>query len=237
MSLSSRKLQALLQARVVAPLTFSGTQFFADGRGCLYDSSSDTLIVSDLHFGKSLSLNRYANFIPSYDINDTLERLSVLISCYQPERLVALGDSFHDRQSHDAVAEKTGASIEALCNAVANWIWIMGNHDDDIDRIWPGDYQSAVSLGNIVLRHEPLDIPEPQIVGHFHPKFTAKLGAAKVRGESFLRGKQLLVMPAFGSYTGGMEHNHPDLLGHFDGGINGLWLCAQGKVFNMSRRL
>jgi hypothetical protein len=49
--------------------------------------------------------------------------------------------------------------------------------------------------------------PSAQIIGHFHPKSSYKISNRKVTGKTFIQTPTLLLMPAFGKYTGGLDIN------------------------------
>ena len=70
--------------------------------------------------------------LPPYDTRETLASLATLIDRYQPETVIALGDSLHDA---GAAARMDGATSRhcRFCRRIADWIWITGNHDPEID--------------------------------------------------------------------------------------------------------
>ena len=49
--------------------------FIFDLSGAIFITEIDTLVISDLHFGKSFSFAKIGNFLPPYDINETIEKL------------------------------------------------------------------------------------------------------------------------------------------------------------------
>jgi uncharacterized protein len=72
-----------------------------------------------------------------------------------------------------------------------------------------------VELGGIVLRHEASrEETRPEISGHFHPKLRVHLRGRRVSRRCFVTSASKIIMPAFGSLTGGLDAHHPEILGH-----------------------
>ncbi|WP_051275581.1 ligase-associated DNA damage response endonuclease PdeM [Aestuariibacter salexigens] len=190
------------------PIKFAGDTWLLDGKGCIVNLAHQTLIVSDLHFEKASYLNHYGNVLPTLDTFDTLKRLAELIDFYSPQRVVCLGDSFHDVRALDRMAETDLATLTALAEQVECWVWVQGNHDPDLPEWLTGDIVDSLTLGEARLLHEPdAHISAPQIVGHFHPKLTVKTAGRKVTGKCVVASSSLMILPSFGSYTGGLGVN------------------------------
>ncbi len=190
------------------PLKFAGELFLLDGLSALYWAKHQMLIISDLHFEKGSYLGQFANPLPHYDTSDTLQRIEQLVADYQPKTVVCLGDSFHDVAAVSRLDKYLIAGINQLCNGVENWVWVLGNHDPEIPQNICGQRKSSLYLDNILLVHEPEEENCAQIIGHFHPKATHKVTGQKLRGKCFLSNEHRLLMPAFGTYTGGLAHDH-----------------------------
>ena len=148
-------LARLRQQNTVLPFKFAQQLWFADGRHVLYWPARETLIVSDLHFGKGQSLNRFGNFIPTLDTASTLNLLAKVIEEYQPRHLIALGDSFHDKFVEQGMTVDDTEQLIRLCKSVPVWTWILGNHDHDMSQSWPGDYRTHVESQGVNFVHEP----------------------------------------------------------------------------------
>ncbi|MEL6750756.1 MAG: hypothetical protein AAFO70_01600, partial [Pseudomonadota bacterium] len=74
----------------------NGVELVADAHGVAYWPATETLLVADLHFEKGSSFARRGQLLPPYDTGITLRRLAACLTRWQPRRVVALGDSFHD---------------------------------------------------------------------------------------------------------------------------------------------
>src|SRR5690348_8774818 len=76
----------------------------ADVSGALYWDEQRLLVVSDLHLEKGSSFAARGVLLPPYDTAATLSRLAAVVAYYGPRRVIALGDSFHDRDAHERLA-------------------------------------------------------------------------------------------------------------------------------------
>ncbi|MFZ1108389.1 MAG: ligase-associated DNA damage response endonuclease PdeM [Rhodomicrobium sp.] len=193
-------------------IAFAGLAVTLDGSGAAYLAEHGALIVSDLHLEKGSNAAARGRLVPALDSHDTLVRLKAVVEAYRPGRVICLGDSFHDCAAAERMADADRAALKALCALTGEWIWIAGNHDPQPPEFCEGERLSAMEIGGVVLRHEP-DAARgaPHIVGHFHPKARVGAGGAGLSGRCFCVSDDLLMMPAFGAYAGGMAWQSPAL--------------------------
>jgi uncharacterized protein len=193
-------------------VAFAGLTVTLDGSGAAYLPEHGALIVSDLHLEKGSNGAARGRLLPALDSHDTLLRLKAVVEAYRPARVICLGDSFHDGGAAERMADADRGALEALCALAEEWIWIAGNHDPQPPEFCEGERRSAIEIGGVILRHEPeATRGGPQIVGHFHPKASVNAGGASLSGRCFCVSDDLLMMPAFGAYTGGMAWQNPAL--------------------------
>jgi metallophosphoesterase superfamily enzyme len=50
--------------------------------------------------------------------------------------------------------------------------------------------------------------------GHFHPKLRLHLKGRNVSRRCFVASATKLILPAFGSLTGGLDADHPEIIGN-----------------------
>lgn len=183
--------------------------FLLNASGSLLWPARKTLLVSDLHFEKGSYLAQQGNLIPGYDSIATLDRLADDIAMFQPETVICLGDSFHDMSAWTRMDERDRTRLVTIVKQVERWIWITGNHDPDMPNALPGDVSTEFLSDNIVFTHEPLQSydADAQIFGHFHPKASIRVARHSVSGRCFVLTNDLLIMPAFGAFTGGLDIN------------------------------
>ena len=183
---------------------FCGATLMALGSGALWWPENDLLCVSDLHLGKSERFaRRGAPPMPPYETRDTLDRLSRDMDETGAGTIVCLGDSFDDTQAASGLAEAEKLLITTL-QAGKKWIWIEGNHD-------PG----PVDLGGshlvqflqepLVFRHIAERDSQGEVSGHYHPKARLAARGRSVARKCFLYDSSRLIMPAYGTYTGGLR--------------------------------
>ncbi len=191
-----------LDART-ALVSILDADFVADLSGALYWEDARILIVSDLHLEKGSSFAERGVLLPPYDTAATLARLNDVIVRHDPRTVIALGDSFHDREAHTRLSLEDSDAIKAL-QAGRDWIWISGNHDPALPREIGGVVAEEIAIGSIVFRHEPTGSCG-EIAGHLHPKARVSTRGRSVERRCFASDGERVVMPAFGSYTGGLS--------------------------------
>lgn len=171
--------------------------------GGLWWPAQKTLIVSDLHLEKGSSFAARGQMLPPYDTSATLAIVERLVGDLAPERVISLGDSFHDRKAETRLDDGDAARIRAL-TAQTDWVWVEGNHDPDPPEHLGGRPSKGLRMGDIVFRHEPTG-ESGEIAGHLHPcaKVLSKVRA--LRRRCFVSDGERLIMPAMGAFTGGLN--------------------------------
>lgn len=187
--------------------SLAGSALRALPSGALHWPGESLLVVSDLHFGKAERLARRGGaLLPPYETRATLTRLESDLDATAARRVICLGDSFDDLPAAGALGEEERLWLIRLM-AGRDWIWIAGNHDPGpMDH--GGSHRAEVRFGPVALRHEAT-AQTPEISGHFHPK-------ARVAGQArpcFLLDGRRLILPAYGTYTGGLWCHDPVLVG------------------------
>ncbi len=190
-------------------LAFAGHDLVLDAELALYWPEKDALVVSDLHLEKSTFLAQFGNAIAPLDSHDTLVRLAGLVARYRPKSLILLGDSFHDRGAWDRLDDRAKGQLLGICASVDNCCFVEGNHDRDMRLPDCLCFADERVIDNIVFRHEPEPSELAQVVGHFHPALSLSLRGHRLRGKCFAVSERMLIMPAFGSFTGGLDLRDP----------------------------
>ena len=187
--------------------TFADLTFHAEHTGALWIPNEQTLVVSDLHLGKSDRIaRRTGTLIPPYENLETLTRLTADVDRLQPETVICLGDSFDDLMGAAALDAVNHTTLMQL-QAGRRWIWIEGNHDPGPVDLG-GEHRLQYMIETVAFRHiASKDTPE--VSGHYHPKHGIA-GAGRQR-PCFVYDADRLILPAYGAYTGGLSALHPDL--------------------------
>jgi uncharacterized protein len=192
-----------LPATRVATVIVAGVTLVADLSGAFFWEEQSLLVVSDLHLEKGSSFASRGVLLPPYDTAATLGRLGAVIARYEPRVVIALGDSFHDRDAHDRLSAPDRKFI-TLMQARRDWIWISGNHDPALPSDLGGVVAHEVAVGPIAFRHEPTGA-SGEISGHLHPKARVTTRGRSMERRCFACDGERAVMPAFGAYTGGLS--------------------------------
>jgi len=197
----------------MVPFSFAGETFFPGSEGALFWPAKQALLVADLHLEKASWFARLGQFLPPYDSHATLSALSSEVNRTGASRLYCLGDSFHDRFGCDRLPANARELLIDLTSRL-DWTWIVGNHDPGFADHCGGRIAPEVEIAGIILRHEAVrDEKRAEISGHFHPKLRLNVKGRRVSRRCFVVSTTKIIMPAFGSLTGGLDAHHPEILG------------------------
>ncbi|MBI1415757.1 MAG: ligase-associated DNA damage response endonuclease PdeM [Limimaricola sp.] len=181
--------------------TLAGVRLTALPSGALWIDQARALCVADLHLGKSDRMARRGGaLLPPYETFATLDRLAEDIAATAPEQVICLGDSFDDLIAGVELAEEARLRLMGL-QAGRRWIWIEGNHDPGPVDIG-GSHLAELALAGLTFRHIAIPNAAAEVSGHYHPK--AHLPGAGWR-PAFLADAQRVILPAYGTYTGGLR--------------------------------
>lgn len=207
-----------------------------DLSGALWLPGERTLVVADLHLEKGSAYAARGIFLPPYDSTATLAALTGAILRYAPARVIALGDSFHDRQAGERLASESLAALRRLQSG-RDWLWVTGNHDPEIDREMGGESTAGITLAGVTLRHEP-DPAEAgfEIAGHLHPAAKVRMRGRALRRRCFAFSGSRCVMPAMGAYAGGLNLRDAAFRPLFRQGMSA-HLIGDGRLFRIGARL
>jgi DNA ligase-associated metallophosphoesterase len=196
----------------VSPLTFTcaGERLEALPSGALHWPARHLLAVADLHLEKGSSYAVSAlKLLPRHDTRQTLSMLATLIDLLAPKTVICLGDSFHDREAIERLAKPERSEIEKLSRR-ASFVWIAGNHDPAPPPEGWGAVAEEIAEGPLIFRHEArFGLPDGEISGHFHPVAALTVRGRGIRRRCFLTDGRRVILPAFGTYAGGLNALDP----------------------------
>src|SRR4051795_4263161 len=98
----------------ISKVAIADVIFLADLSGALFWEEQRLLVVSDLHLEKGSSFARRGVLLPPYATAATLNLVGSVIARHDPRAVIALGDSFHDRDAHDRLSASDRAALAAL---------------------------------------------------------------------------------------------------------------------------
>lgn len=205
----------------MVPFSFGGHELLALPAGALFWPLRRALLVADLHLEKASWFARFGQMLPPYDSLATLSELAAAVAATDAREVWCLGDSFHDARGCERLSAQAQEMLRGLTTTTA-WTWITGNHDAGLSTALEtgmvaehcgGALVTEVVVDGLVLRHEadPAET-RPELSGHFHPKLRLKVRGKAVARRCFVATPSKLVLPAFGSLTGGLDPDHPELV-------------------------
>lgn len=200
-----------------ASLEFAGEEMVLTNSHALYWPKERTLLVADLHLEKGSWYAQTGQMLPPYDSRETLERLADTIRATAARRVITLGDNFHDDAGTSRLEPYAAGMLEGLIRA-HEWIWVTGNHDEDMHRTFGADSFKEIEISGVILRHEARPgETRPELSGHFHPKMRVRVRnrhiarPCAVVSRSATSGDRMIA-PAFGAFTGGMDAGSSEIL-------------------------
>jgi DNA ligase-associated metallophosphoesterase len=204
--------------------------------GALWWDHERLLVVADLHLEKGSSFARRGQMLPPYDTAETLGRLSRLIARLNPKTVVCLGDSFHDGGGAERLSPRDRLTLATL-QAGRDWVWVAGNHDPDAPAGLSGRAAATFAAGPLTFRHEPsTDRCDGEIAGHLHPAATVAGRGRSVRRRCFICDGYRLIMPAFGSFAGGLDVFDEAFAGLFTGAAFRVFMLGDDCVYPIGRQ-
>ena len=165
----------------------------------------ESLILSDVHIGKSAHFQRSGIPIPSTVLQKDLFRLEQLIKHFNPKQIIIVGDLFHASYNKD---------LDVFKNWLAQFpeikfLLIKGNHDRLSNRIYEDFaieiYAKELQIGNLKFVHDFHKIDENvfTISGHTHPGVFLKGKARqRIKLPCYQVTAHQLILPAFSLFTG-----------------------------------
>ena len=182
-----------------------------DSSGSIYITELAILLISDLHIGKSYSCAKNGNFLPPFEIDETIEKIKSIVDFYNPKKIISLGDSFHEASTLEIIDKIYIKNLNKIFKE-REVIFIDGNHDAELkskEKI-NATFKDSLKLDNFNFTH----IKNSKIIdnlfefsGHFHPKVSIISNRVTYSFKCFVLGKNFCILPSFGTYTGGLNIN------------------------------
>ena len=181
--------------------------FLLSAHRTVFWEEEKTLILSDLHLGKSGHFRKSGIAIPQNLYKEDLQRLLTEVQFYQPQKIIIVGDLFHSsmNKEHDLFLRWRKAISRTSIHLV------KGNHDI-LKKEWYEEaeielHNKNLTSGNFTFTH---DIKECEtgpdhycFSGHIHPGIhIAGIARQAVTLSCFYFTENYAVLPAFGKFTG-----------------------------------
>lgn len=196
--------------------------------GVAFDAVRRIVYVSDLHLGKAAVFRDAGLALPEGPDASILLRLAAIMEKTKARTLAVLGDVFHARSPGTAGAV-AALALWRSARPRLQWRVVPGNHDRRVPwEDWlPGAeiLTEGAPCGTAwrLAHHPPEKSEEPVLCGHLHPGIA--IGSSRVRKlrlPCFWLRRQVMVLPAFGDFTG------MSIIAREPG--DQVWVAAGGKV-------
>lgn len=166
--------------------------------------AQNTIIVSDLHWGKAAHFRKNGIAIPAQVQHADEARLSALVNNHKVERLIVAGDMFHSTQNKDTDNFSHWRSKHAQLHIDL----VLGNHDILEEASYSSNnitiHEQIFDAGAFLISHDELDTPEKFYMhGHIHPAVSLSgKGRTSVKLPCYCMDDEKLILPSFGNFTG-----------------------------------
>lgn len=180
---------------------------------CLFWEEQNSLIVADLHLGKTGHFRKSGIAVPQSIYKADLQRLMAQLYLFKVERLIIVGDFTHSTINKELELFLKWRNDFSLLHIDL----VKGNHDILADT-WYQDanielHEWELLIDGFCFRHEDKRIKKnesPDIKytfsGHVHPSITLKgKGRQSLKFPCFYFAKEHCILPAFSRFTGSFK--------------------------------
>ncbi|MEN9512022.1 MAG: hypothetical protein RLZZ370_1841 [Bacteroidota bacterium] len=191
----------------VMALELGGQPLLLSGMKCVFRPATKTLFLADLHLGKAAHFRKHALPLPQMAHLRDYQNLQQMLTHFEPERVVFLGDLFHS--TYNQSWKEAALFFQSFPQV--QWLLVPGNHDI-LDKQHYLDagltcMAEGTNMDGLGLFHHPpsdeLTATVPGICGHVHPGYALRSKARdRMILPCFYIRRNLLILPAFGALTG-----------------------------------
>lgn len=184
--------------------------FILTNQRAVFWEKEKALILSDLHIGKTAHFRKNGIALANHIMKSDLERLSVLIEYFQPQKFIVVGDLLHAGDNSD---------VDEFCAWRNQYpdlklYLVEGNHDrltDSLEKkLCLNHKTTSLHLDEFHFIHH-FDPAQSgfQITGHIHPGIILPSSVKNIRLPCFVLSSNQLLLPAFSEFTGLDTKNIP----------------------------
>lgn len=192
--------------------TINENDFVLSPERVMFWEKERTLIIADLHIGKTGHFRKSGIPVPQNVFKEDLQRLFSQILFFKAERLIIAGDLSHSRSNKEMdLFKKWRLDHHALQVTLVN-----GNHDI-LDEQWYDELRietkDCLDIGQFSFCHDPDDASGKDplrytICGHLHPGVSIRgRGRQSLQFPCFYFGNTVGILPAFSRFTGCVNVN------------------------------
>lgn len=185
-------------------ITFGPTILTLTNQRAIFWEESNALILSDLHLGKAAHFRKHGIAIPTTISVKDLNRLSSLISHFEVDKVIIVGDLIH--ASNNTEVERFKHFKQQHLSV--DFILIKGNHDRlsniFLTELGIKNAYKTLLYNKILFCHHPFDYEQEYCIsGHIHPGVKFKMGnKQRLSLPCYAVCQQQLILPAFSEFSG-----------------------------------
>ncbi|MFC4261991.1 ligase-associated DNA damage response endonuclease PdeM [Ferruginibacter yonginensis] len=184
-----------------------GEQFIVSAQRTLFWEAQQTLILSDLHLGKTGHFRKSGIAIPQNIFKEDLHKLLQEVQFFKPKKIIIVGDLFHSSFNKEfELFKRWRNDIDYVAIDL-----IKGNHDILPAQVYTHANIQVIPSHHIIngfcFTHDMADVKQVKaeyfFSGHIHPGINIKgLGKQSLQLACFYFTEKYAVLPAFGRFTG-----------------------------------
>ncbi|HEX2845692.1 MAG TPA: ligase-associated DNA damage response endonuclease PdeM [Chitinophagaceae bacterium] len=213
----------------------AGQHLIMSGERALFWESENTLIIADLHIGKTGHFRKEGIGVPAAIYKDDLHRLLSQVLFFKAERLIIVGDLSHSVANRELdLFRKWRKDFPSLEVHLAK-----GNHDI-LDNRWYEEadimvHNAPLPLYPFLFAHDIAQVTATAqdlyaFAGHIHPSVTIRgKGRQSMRLPCFYFTRTHCILPAFSRFTGSYQVR-PEAGENVFGIVEKEVLPLQGKI-------
>ena len=194
------------------PHTIQKQHLWLSAERCIFWEEEKSLIISDLHFGKTGHFRKSGIAVPQTVFKEDLQRLVAQIQHFQPKYLIVVGDFFHSNANKELdLFKKWREDFPDISIHL-----VKGNHDIlqtewytscDIklneEEMSVSDFTFIHDITSRASANSQLSTVSYYFSGHIHPGIRISgAGKQSLCFPCFYFGKKYAVLPAFSHFTG-----------------------------------
>ena len=192
--------------------TINENDFVLSPDRVMFWEKEKTLIIADLHIGKTGHFRKSGIPVPQHVFKEDLQRLFSQILFFKAERLIIAGDLSHSKSNKEMdLFKKWRHDHDAL-----QMILVNGNHDI-LEEKWYEELNietsDSLDIDDFSFCHDPEEalVKKPghyTFCGHLHPGISIRgRGKQSLQFPCFYFGHTVGILPAFSRFTGCVSVN------------------------------
>ena len=187
--------------------TINENDFVLSPERVMYWEKEKTLIIADLHIGKTGHFRKSGIPVPQNVFKEDLLRLFSQVLFFKAEKLIIAGDLSHSKSNKELdLFKKWRNDLDAL-----EMVLVNGNHDI-LEENWYSEMRietkDCLDIGPFSFCHDPADVSIKDeahyaFCGHLHPGIHIRgRGRQSLQFPCFYFGNNIGILPAFSRFTG-----------------------------------